>query len=224
MDASDKMESLAQWVASIKGLDGQFGLVEDWLLRGKLNRIAIAKKLGVEPTAFEQECHLDEATKAFDDFANLMRQKGVVKIDVNIKRFDDMTCKLAGEDNLYTQASEFVSGSKLNRKKIIETFGIGKKSITGKRPENPELARMFNRFEDMLRLPEFAIIPPLDAIIKKNDQRNDAPLKCAITASEAAKLNQRILELESENRALKGDYGRFSEVAEVYRRLGGMKQ
>ncbi len=45
----------------------------------------------------------------------------------------------------------------------------------------------------------------------------------AIGVAEAAKLHQRILELESENEALKGNYGRFSEVAEVYRRLGQIK-
>jgi hypothetical protein len=46
----------------------------------------------------------------------------------------------------------------------------------------------------------------------------------AISQKEAAELTQRILELESENEALKGNYGRFSEVAEVYKRLGQMKQ
>jgi hypothetical protein len=45
----------------------------------------------------------------------------------------------------------------------------------------------------------------------------------AISIAEAAKLHQRILEIESENEALKGNYGRFSEVAEVYRRLEEMK-
>ncbi|NQZ87426.1 MAG: hypothetical protein HRT54_07570 [Colwellia sp.] len=45
----------------------------------------------------------------------------------------------------------------------------------------------------------------------------------AISVAEAAKLHQRILELESENEAIKSNYERFSEVAEVYRRLGEMK-
>lgn len=150
-------------------------------------------------------------------------KKGIIKDDVNIKRFTDMMEKLRGEDNKYSLAKGFVSGSKLNRKKIIDEFGIGKKAITGKRPENPELSRMFNRFEDKLRLPEFGIFAPLDAIIRKNEQKNnDIPIG-AISITETAKLNQRILELESENEALKGNYGRFSEVAEVYRRLGEMK-
>jgi hypothetical protein len=224
MDSTDKIKPFAAWVASIKGQDGQYGLVEDWLLRGKLNRAAIAKKLGFEPTAFEQTCHLDLATRAMDEFAHMLRQKGIIKIDVNIQRFDEMVSKLSGDDNKFSAANEFVSGSKLNRKKIIEEFGIGKKSITGKRPENPELARMFNRLEDMLRLPEFGIISPVDTIIRKNEQNNTSMPKGAISLSEAAKLTQRILELESENEALKGSYGRFSEVAKVYRRLGQMKQ
>lgn len=224
MDAADKVKPLTDWIASIKGEDGRYGLVEDWLLRGKLNRAAIAKKLGFESTAFEQKCHLDLATRACDEFANMLRQNGILKVDVNIKRFDDMVSKLAGDNGKYSAANEFVSGRKLNRKKIIEEFGIGKKSITGKRPENPELARMFNRLEDMLRLPEFGIISPVDTIIRKNEQNDTSMPKGAISVSEAAKLTQRILELESENEALKGSYGRFSEVAEVYRRLGQMKQ
>ena len=223
MDAAVKVKPLTDWIASIKGEDGRYGLVEDWLLRGKLNRAAIAKKLGFESTAFEQKCHLDLATRACDEFANMLRQNGILKVDVNIKRFDDMVSKLAGDNGKYSAANEFVSGSKLNRKKIIEEFGIGKKSITGKRPENPELARMFNRFEDVLRSPEFGIIPPVDTIIRKNEQSNISMPKGAISVSDAAKLHQRILELESENEALKGSYGRFSEVAEVYRRLGQMK-
>lgn len=223
MEVSDQVKLFSDWVSSIKGRDGTYELIEDWLLRGKLNRPAIAKKLSLEPSAFEQKCHLDMATKACDEFANMLRQKGIIKIDVNIKRFDDMLSKLAGDDGKYTSAHEFVIVSKLNRKKIIEDFGIGKKSITGKRPENPELARMFNRFEDMLRSPGFGIIPPIDKIIQKNEHNNNDTHKGAISVSEAAKLHQRILELESENEALKGNYGRFSEVAEVYRRLGQMK-
>jgi len=214
---------LIDWQASIAGQDGQYGLIEDWLLRGKLNRVAIAKKLGVESAAFEQTCHLDEATKVFDEFADMLRQQGIIKADINIKRFNEMVTVLAGEDNKYSSAIAFVSGSKLNRKKIIEKFDIGKKAITGKRPENPELARMFNRFEDMLRLPKFGIIPPIDANIAMKEQKSDIMPKGTISVSEAAKLHQRILELESENEALKGNYGRFSEVAEVYRRLGQMK-
>ncbi|NQY63162.1 MAG: hypothetical protein HRT38_05420 [Alteromonadaceae bacterium] len=223
MDATDTVKSLTDWIASIQGEDGQYGLVEDWLLRGKLNRVAIAQKLGLEPATFEQKCHLDLATKACDEFANMLRQKGIIKIDVNIKRFDEMVSKLSGDDGKYLAAHEFVSGSKLNRKKIIEEFAIGKKAITGKRPENPELARMLNRFEDMLRSAEFGIIPIIDTIIQKSEQSNTSMPKGAISVSEAAKLHQRILELESENEALKGNYGRFSEVAEVYRRLGEMK-
>jgi hypothetical protein len=222
MEANDKVKPLTDWVASIKGQDGQYGLVEDWLLRGKLNRTAIAKNLGFEATTFEKKCHLDLATKACDEFASMLRQKGIIKIDVNIKRFDEMVSKLAGDNKNYLAANEFVSGSKLNRKKIIEEFGIGKKSITGKRPENPELARMFNRLEDTLRSPEFGIILPVDTIIQKDEQSNTSMPKGAISVSEAAKLTQRILELESENEALKGNSGRFSEVAEVYRRLGQM--
>lgn len=223
MEPTDKVKALTDFVSSIKGSDGQYGLVEDWLLRGKLNRAAIAKKLGFEATTFEQKCHLDLATKACDKFASMLRQKEIIKIDVNIKRFDEMASKLAGDDGKYLAANDFVSGSKLNRKKIIEEFGIGKKAITGKRPENPELARMFNRFEDMLRSTEFGIIPPIDTIITKKEQKKPNLPKGAISQKEAAKLTQRILELESENEALKGNYGRFSEVAEVYQRLGQMK-
>ena len=116
MEDADKVKSLIDFVASIKGQDGKYGLVENWLLRGKLNRAAIAKKLGFEPTDFERKCHLDLATKSFDDFANMLRQKGIIKADVNIKRFTDMTEKLSGEDNKYSLAKDFVSGSKLNRK------------------------------------------------------------------------------------------------------------
>lgn len=223
MEATDKVKSLTDFVASIKGQDAKYGLVEDWLLRGKLNRAVIAKELGFEPTSFEQKCHLDLATKTCDDFANMLRQKGIIKVDVNIKRFTDMMEKLSGEDGKYSLAKDFVSGSKLNRKKIIDEFGIGKKSITGKRPENPELARMFNRFEDKLHLPEFGIFAPIDTIIQKQEQKGKALAIGSISLAEAAKLNQRILELESENEALKGSYGRFSEVAEVYRRLEGLK-
>ena len=212
------------WAESLAGQDGQYGLIEDWLLRGKLNRAAIAKELGVESTAFEQTCHLDEATKVFDKFANMLRQQGIIKADINIKRFNEMVRTFAGEDKKYSSARAFVSGSKLNRKKIIEKFEIGKKAITGKRPENPELARMFNRFEDMLRLPKFGIIPFIDAIITKKKQDTNITPKGSISVSDAAKLHQRILELESENEALRGSYGRFSEVAEVYQRLGQMKQ
>lgn len=57
----------------------------------------------------------------------------------------------------------------------------------------------------------------------KPKQKETLP-KGAISQKEAAKLHQRILELESENEALKGNYGRFSEVAEVYQRLGQMKK
>ncbi len=223
-EAKTKTELLTDWQTSIIGQDGKYELVKDWLLRGKLNRDAIAKELGLEPTAFNQASHLDEATKMFDEFANMLRQQGIIKIDVNIKRFDEMASKLAGDDGKYLAASDFVSGSKLNRKKIIEEFGIGKKAITGKRPENPELARIFNRFEDMLRSTEFGIIPPIDTIITKKEQKKPNLPKGAISQKEAAKLTQRILELESENEALKGNYGRFSEVAEVYQRLEQMKK
>ncbi|AAZ28842.1 hypothetical protein [Colwellia psychrerythraea] len=77
--------------------------------------------------------------------------------------------------------------------------------------------------EDKLRpkfLPAKKDVLPQKKQPKCNNQ--DTPVG-TISDKEAAKLTQRILELESENRALKGDYGRFSEVAEVYRRLGDMK-
>lgn len=57
----------------------------------------------------------------------------------------------------------------------------------------------------------------------KPKQKETLP-KGAISLAEASKLTQRILELESEIEALKGNYGRFSEVAEVYQRLGQMKK
>lgn len=75
MEVDEKIELLSRWIASIAGQDDQYGLVEDWLLRGKFNRAAIAKKLGVDSGAFEQTCHLDEPTRAFDEFADMLRQK-----------------------------------------------------------------------------------------------------------------------------------------------------
>lgn len=78
-----------------------------------------------------------------------------------------------GEGGSYSKAHSWVNGSKLIRKKIIEHFGIGKKAITGKRPEDPELARMFNRFENELRKPEHAILPPIDGGSKaKSEDKN----------------------------------------------------
>lgn len=59
---------------------------------------------------------------------------------------------------------------------------------------------------------------------KKKSNQKETLSKGSISVAEAAKLHQRILELESENEALKGNYGRFSEVAEVYQRLGQMKK
>lgn len=224
----EKVKAFNEWKVVVAGKDNSYGLVEDWLLRGKLNRAGIAAALNMdkgtfEPDTVDPKAHLDEPTKVFDEFAQMLRQKGILKLDTNIKRFTDMEEKLKGEDGSYSLAIDFVNGSKLNRQKIIETFGIGKKSISGKRPDNPELSRMFNRFEDMLRLPEYGIVNPVDSVVTKSEPKGKDLPKGAISLKEAAALNERILQLEAENEALKRNSGRFKEVAEVYRRLEQMK-
>lgn len=228
MDDVEKVTAFNEWKANIAGKDKSYGLIEDYLLRGKLNRAGIASTLNMdkgtfEPDTVDPKAHLDEPTRVFDEFSQMLRQKGILKLDMNIKRFTDMVEKLKGEDGHYSLAMDFVSGSKLNRQKIIETFGIGKKSISGKRPENPELARMFKRFEDMLRLPEYGIVHPVDYVVLKSESKNKDLPKGALSLKQAAELNERILQLEAENEALKRNSGRFKEVAEVYRRLEQMK-
>lgn len=87
--------------------------------------------------------------------------------------------------------------------------------------KNRKIEKLLEDLENKLRKDN---ILPLKTEKGKTKQKEQSSSKGAISVSEAAKLHQRILELESENEALKGNYGRFSEVAEVYHRLGQMKK
>ncbi|WP_375753418.1 hypothetical protein [Vibrio sp. HN007] len=173
MEVAAIIEEFNAWKDSVAGRNGRCAIVDDWLKRRKLKRTAIANVIGVAPDTFELLCYLDEPTKDYDEFAKLLRQREVISKDTNISRFHCMVENFKGEGGSYSKAHSWVNGSKLIRKKIIEHFGIGKKAITGKRPEDPELARMFNRFENELRKPEQAILPPIDGDSKaKSEDKN----------------------------------------------------
>jgi hypothetical protein len=93
--------------------------------------------------------------------------------------------------------------------------------------KNGNIEELLFKLETRLWADKILLIKP---VLGKDDRQKIKPKKKetlpkgAISQDEAAKLHQRILELESENEALKGNYGRFSEVAEVYQRLGQMKE
>jgi hypothetical protein len=132
---------------------------------------------------------------------------------VSIHKWNDWQEPLSDED--YKQIKK---NGILFRATIIKASGISRSSLT----QNADIRLALGNLEDELRergvLPEHTNKGGADTSESKS---KDLPIG-AITAKEAAKLHQRILELESENRALKGDYGRFSEVAAVYCRLGNM--
>ncbi|NRB61984.1 MAG: hypothetical protein HRU40_02950 [Saprospiraceae bacterium] len=92
--------------------------------------------------------------------------------------------------------------------------------------KNKNIEELLFKLETRLWEDKILTIKPVLGIKKRQKKKQEQkPIiaKGSISQKEAAKLTQRILELESENEALKGNYGRFSEVAEVYQRLSEMK-
>jgi hypothetical protein len=131
----------------------------------------------------------------------------------SIHKWNDWQKNLSDED--YKQIEK---NGILFRDTIIKRSGISRSALT----QNADIRLALGKLEDGLR--ERSVLPEhteKGGTYTSKSKTKDLPIG-AISAKEAAKLHQRILELESENRALKGDYGRFSEVAAVYRRLGNM--
>lgn len=104
----------------------------------------------------------------------------------------------------------------LSRKELANNTGIDRQHFT----KNTTIAKMLNELEDRLR--EANILPKLTEQGKAEQKcstldRNS--IKQAQEQSRIPKLEQRILELEAENNAIKGRLGRFSEIVDVYNDL-----
>jgi hypothetical protein len=110
------------------------------------------------------------------------------------------------------------SSGKLNRRTIAEGCGFSK-SVLG---SNGTIKKYLNDLENELR--QRAILPQLT---KKGEEEssgqnkiNKESLNTSRKESRVPYLEQRILELEAENNAIKGRLGRFSEIIDVYSDLG----
>lgn len=106
----------------------------------------------------------------------------------------------------------------LERKAVAEACGFDRKNISN---DKTQAGSTLQKFEDTLR--ERKILPQQTAEGIKVQSQPKSVDKVAIKRtredSQVPKLQQRLLELESELQALKGELGRFSEISKVYKDL-----
>jgi len=132
--------------------------------------------------------------------------------DNSVKLFETWRNSMSDQDYV-----DIIFRGNLNRKNIAEQCGFAK-SVLG---SNKTIKNDLKELEDSLR--ERLVLPPLTA---KGEKEELAPkalqresLKAAREQSRVPDLEQRIIELEVENKALKANKGRLSEFAEVYEEL-----
>ncbi|UUO22052.1 hypothetical protein FGD67_01690 [Colwellia sp. M166] len=132
--------------------------------------------------------------------------------DNSVKLFETWRDSMSDQDYV-----DIIFRGKLNRKNIAEQCGFAK-SVLG---SNQTIKDDLKKLEDGLR--ERLVLP---ALTTKGEKEERAPktlqresLKAAREQSRVPDLEQRIVELEAENKVLRANKGRLSEFAEVYEEL-----
>ena len=127
----------------------------------------------------------------------------------NIQKWNDWKGNMT--DQQYVQ---MVHDNKLSRKVIAEACGFSKSALRQNPTIAKELAELENDLRNRLILPPFTPKGEDESRTPKAIQKES--IKAAREQSRVPELEQRILELEAENKALKGKLGRFSELSDVF--------
>jgi len=114
---------------------------------------------------------------------------------------------------------ELVHRGKLKRKDIADQCGI----LVGQLTKNTKIIKLLAKLENSLRAVD--VLPQQTTQGKQQEAKptlNKESVKRAKSESRVPALEQKILELESENAMLKGKLGRYSEHAEVMQELADL--
>jgi hypothetical protein len=142
-----------------------------------------------EPKKLNGQQKAEQDVQAFKDWMNLMTKEAYV---------------------------ELVHRGKLKRKTMADQAGV----LVGQLTKNTEIIKLLAELEDSLRAD--GILPQQTAQGKQQDAKptlDKESVKREKSESRVPALEQKILELESENAMLKGKLGRFSEHIEVTQEL-----
>lgn len=136
------------------------------------------------------------------------RRKGETAKDYNIRLFSDWVDRMTDQDYV-----ELIFGSSLSRTSVATAVGFGKSALNQNNVVKASLLAL------EVRLRTNGILPELTAKGEKEESEPKSLDRKAVKSrkedSIITSLQERVVELEAENKALRGDLGRFSEVSEV---------
>ena len=142
---------------------------------------------------------------------------GRQKSDENVIAFEQWVASM-----LPTDFQTLVFRGKLNRVEVAKAVGCAKSALQ----QNPRLKQQLFELEEKLR--ERGILPPpADTATSDQSSCPNSPSSDKdklVRSATLHRMEQRILALEAENRALKQQLSRFSELSEVLTEMGRLPE